>query len=76
MSRAIEVWLTDEAEDALALLCSSGTAEAEAINTAVIEAAAHADLRPLVNDAGALERALDKSHDVIAEILTVQRPPR
>ena len=70
------MWLDDEAEEALALLCSTGVAEAEAIRTAVIEAAAHADLHPLVNDPEALERALDRSHDVIAEILTTHRPPR
>lgn len=76
MSRAIEVWLNTEAEEALALLCSTGTPEAEAISTALIEAAAHTELHPLVSDPAALERALDKSHDVLAEILTTQRPPR
>lgn len=76
MSRAIELWLDDEADEAIAILCSTGVTEAEAIRAAVIEAAAHANLHPLVSDPRALERALDKSHDVIAEILTVQRPPR
>ena len=70
------MWLSNDAEEALDLLCSTGITEAEAINTAIIEAAAHANLHPLVNDADALERALDKSHDVIAEILTTHRPPR
>ncbi len=76
MSRAIELWLDDETDEALSLLCATGTSEADAIRTAVIEAAAHADMHPLVNDPVALERALDKSHDVIAEILTTHRPPR
>lgn len=76
MSRAIELWLDDEADDALAVLCSTGLTEADAIRTAIIEAAAHAKIHPLVNDPSALERALDKSHDVIAEILTTHRPPR
>jgi len=76
MSRTIEVLLSDEAEDALALLCSTGTAQKDAISTAIIEAAAHANLHPLVNDPDALEKALDKSHDLIAEILLTSRPPR
>ena len=76
MSRAIELWLDDEADEALAVLCSTGVTETMAIRTAVIEAAAHTNIHPLVSDPTALERALDKSHDVIAEILTVQRPPR
>ena len=70
------MWLDDEAEDALALLCSAGTSKQVAIRTAVVEAAAHAKIRPLVTDAESLEKALDKSHDVIAEILTTHRPPR
>ena len=65
-----------QADEAIAILCSTGVTEAVAIRSAVIEAAAHAKLHPLVSDPTALERALDKSHDVIAEILTVQRPPR
>lgn len=76
MSRAIELWLSDEAEKALELLCSTGAAQTEAINIAIIEAAAHANLHPLVNDPDALEKALDKSHDLIAEILLTSRPPR
>ncbi len=76
MSRAIELWLDDETEEALALLCSTGVTEAEAVRTAVIEAAAHTKMHPLVSDPAALEKALDKSHDVIAEILTTHRPPR
>ena len=76
MSRAIEVWLDDEAEVALALLCSTGTAQADAISTAIIEAAAHAKLRRRTNDPDALEAALDRSHDLIAEVLMTGRPPR
>ena len=76
MSKTIEVRLTDEAEEALALLCSSGMAESDAINVAVVKAADHVKAHPRVNDPGALEKALDKSHDVIAEVLTTQRPPR
>ncbi len=76
MGKAIELWLDDEAEEALALLCSTGATETDAIRTAVIEAAAHANIHPLVSNPEALERALDKSHDVIAEILTTHRPPR
>ena len=69
------MWLNPEADEALALLCSTGASETEVITTALVEAAAHANLHPLVNNADALERALDKSHDVIAEILS-HRPPR
>ena len=76
MGRAIELWLDEETEEALSLLCSAGATETEAIKTAVIEAAAHAKIHPMVNSPEALERALDKSHDVIAEILTTHRPPR
>jgi hypothetical protein len=75
MSGAKEVWLTDEAEEALALLCSTGTPASEAVSVAIVEAAARTNLHPLVRDPAALERALDKSHDVIAEILN-HRPPR
>jgi hypothetical protein len=75
MSGAIEVWLTDEAEEALALLCSIGTPASEVVSVAIVEAAAHTKLHPLVSDPAALERALDRSHDVIAEILN-HRPPR
>ena len=60
----------------MAVLCSDGTTEADAIRTAIIEAAAHAEIHPLINDPNVLERALDKSHDVIAEILMTHRPPR
>ncbi len=76
MSRAVELWLDDEAEEALDLLCAAGATEAAAIRSAIITAAAHAKAHPLVNDPNALERALDKSHDVIAEIQTTHRPPR
>ncbi|MDJ0952203.1 MAG: hypothetical protein QNJ81_00865 [Acidimicrobiia bacterium] len=76
MGRSIELWLDDEAEEALAVLCSAGATETEAVRTAVIEAAAHANIHPLVSNPEALERALDKSHDVIAEIQTTHRPPR
>ena len=76
MSRSIELWLDDEAEDALAVLCSSGTVESDAIRDAVVMAAAHSKAHPLVSDPNALEKALDKSHDTIAEIQTNYRPPR
>ncbi len=76
MSRAVELWLDDETEEALNLLCAGGTTEAAAIRTAVIEAAGHAKAHPLVRDPDLLERALEKSHDVIAEIQTTHRPPR
>ena len=76
MSRAVELWLDDETEEALNLLCAGGTAEADAIRTAVIEAAGHAKAHHLVRDPYALEKALDRSHDVIAEIQTTHRPPR
>ena len=74
MGKAIELWLDDDAEAALNILCATGTTESEAISTAIVEAAAHTKLRPLVNDPEALERALTKSHDVLAEILTTRRP--
>ena len=76
MSRAVELWLDDETEEALNLLCAGGTAEADAIRTALIEAAAHAKAHPLVRDPYVLEKALERSHDVIAEIQTTHRPPR
>jgi hypothetical protein len=76
MSRAVELWLDDKTEEALSALCAGGTAEADAIRLAIIEAAGHIKARPLVSDPDLLERALDKSHDVIAEIQTTQRPPR
>ena len=76
MSRAIEVWLDDEAEVALALLCSTGTAQADAISTAIIEAAARANPHRRTNNPDVLETALDKSHDLIAEVLMTGRPPR
>lgn len=76
MSKTIQVRLNDKAEEALALLCSSGLAESDAINAAVVLAADRVDKHHLISDPVALERALDKSHDVIAEISTTQRPPR
>jgi hypothetical protein len=76
MSKTVQVWLDDEADEALALLCSTGMTEADAVGTALVAAAGHVKAHPLVADPVALERALDKSHDVIAEILTTQRPPR
>lgn len=76
MARAITVWLDDEAEEALAVLCSTGRAENDAIRTALVATAIRSETHPLVNDPGALEKALDKSHDFIAEIQTTQRPPR
>lgn len=76
MSRAVELWLDDEADEALHLLCAGGTTEAEAIRSAIIEAAGHSRAHPLVSDPHLLEKALDKSHDVIAEIQTTHRPPR
>jgi hypothetical protein len=75
MSRAITVWLDDEAEHSLDMLKQSGLAESEAVRKAIVEAATHTKMRTLVNDANALELALDKSHELVAEILT-QRPPR
>lgn len=76
MSKSVQVWLDDEAEEALALLCSTGMTEADAVGKTLVAAARHVNVHPLVADPVALERALDKSHDVIAEILTTQRPPR
>ena len=76
MSRAVELWLDDEAEEALSALCAGGTTEAEAIRHAIVAAAGNVKAHPLVSDPDLLERALDKSHDVIAEIQTTQRPPR
>lgn len=75
MSRAITVWLDDEADKALTLLEASGHPASEIVRKALVEAATHTKMRTLVNDADALERALDKSHELVAEILT-QRPPR
>ena len=75
MSRAITVWLDDEADSALELLLATGMAESEAVRKALVEAAAHTNMRTLVNDPDALEQALDKSHELVAEILT-HRPPR
>jgi hypothetical protein len=57
------------------MLKQSGLAESEAVRKAIVEAATHTKMRTLVNDANALELALDKSHELVAEILT-QRPPR
>jgi hypothetical protein len=76
MSKAITVWLDDEAEQALAHIESTGVGEAEAVRTAIIEAAAHTKLHRSVHDSAALEQALDRSHDLVAEILTTHRPPR
>jgi hypothetical protein len=75
MSKAITVWLDDEGEQALALIQSTGLSETEAIRNAIVEAAAHTKLHTTVNDPDALERALDKSHGLVAEMLT-SRPPR
>ncbi len=75
MSKAITVWLDDEADKALELLKAAGLAESEAVRKAIVEAAAHTNMRSMVNDANALESALDKSHELVAELLT-QRPPR
>ena len=75
MSRAITVWLADEADDALALLEATGLTHSQAVRKALVEAATHTNMRTLVNDPDALEQALDKSHELVAEILT-QRPPR
>ena len=76
MSRALELWLDDETDEALSLLCAGGTTEAEAVRSAIIEASRRSRVHPLVSDPHLLERALDKSHDVIAEIQTTHRPPR
>jgi len=76
MSKAITVWLDDEAEQALGLLESTGLGEATAVRNAIIEAAAHTSVRTLVSDPDALEQALGKSHELAAEILATQRPPR
>jgi hypothetical protein len=76
MSRDITVWLDDEEEQALALLRSTGLAESDAVRKAIIEAAAHTNVQTLVSDPYALELALDKSHNLVAEILATQRPPR
>ena len=75
MSRAITVWLDEETERALGLLLSAGRDESEAIRKAIVEAATHTNLRNKVNDPDALEQALDRSHELVAELLT-QRPPR
>jgi hypothetical protein len=76
MGKAIELWLDDEAEEALSILRATGAPEGEAIRKAIVEAATHATIHPLISDPAVLERALDKSHDVIAEIQTTHRPPR
>ncbi len=76
MSKTIEVWLDDEAEAALSRITASGLSEGEAIRKAVIGAATHTNTRPLVSDHDALEQAMDKSHEIIAEVLETQRPPR
>ena len=75
MSRAITVWLDEETERALGLLLSAGRDESEAIRKEIVEAATHTNLRNKVNDPDALEQALDRSHELVAELLT-QRPPR
>lgn len=75
MSRAITVWLDEETERALGLLLSAGRDESEAIRKAIVEAATHTNPRNKVNDPDALEQALDRSHELVAELLT-QRPPR
>lgn len=76
MSRSIQLWLDDETDEALALLCSGGGAATDVIRAAIIAAAIHADAHHLINDPSALEKAFDKSHDFIAEVQTTQRPPR
>ena len=76
MSRSVQLWLDDETAEALNRLCAGGTAEGEAIRSAIIEAAGHSRAHPLVNDPRLLEKALERSHDVIAEIQTTHRPPR
>ncbi len=70
------MWLDDEAEQALSLIVSTGLAESAAVRRSIVETAARTKPHPLVKDPDALERALDKSHDLVAEILTTQRPPR
>ncbi|MCP4306785.1 MAG: hypothetical protein GY788_18295 [bacterium] len=76
MSRAITVWLDDEADLALSQIEASGPGESAAVCKAIIEAAAHTKLHKKVTDADTLERALDKSHELVARILTTERPPR
>ena len=76
MSKAITVWLDDEADAALSLIVSTGLAESDAVHRAIIETAARTKAHPLVNDPDALERALDKNHELVAETLVTQRPPR
>ena len=76
MSRAITLWLDDEADLALSQLEASGPGESAAVCKAIIEAAAHTKLPKRVTDADTLEKALDKSHELVARILTTERPPR
>ena len=76
MGKTVTVWLDDEAEQALELIKSTGVAESDAVRKAIVEAAAHTKLRTLVNDPNALEQALEKSHETIAEVFATQRPPR
>ena len=76
MGKTVTVWLDDEAEQALDLIKSTGVAESDAVRKAIIEAAAHTKLRTLVSDPDALELALEKSHETIAEVFATQRPPR
>ncbi len=75
MSKELTVWLDDEAELALAQLEATGLGESAAVRRAIIEAATHTNLNKMVNDPNALERALDKSHELVARIMT-ERPPR
>jgi hypothetical protein len=76
MGRAITVWLDDEADLALAQIEPGGPGESAAVCKAIIEAAAHTKPHRRVTDPDALERALDKSHELVARILTTERPPR
>lgn len=70
------MWLDDEADLALSQIEASGLGESAAVCKAIIEAAAHTKLHRKVTDADTLERALDKSHELVARILTTERPPR
>lgn len=76
MGKNVTIWLDDEAELALDLIVSTGVAESDAVRSAIVEKAAHTKLRHVVNDADALELALEKSHETIAEVFATQRPPR
>jgi hypothetical protein len=76
MGRTVTVWLDDEAELALDLIRSTGVAEADAVRKAIVEEAARTKPRTMVSDPNALEQALEKSHETIAEVFTTQRPPR